>query len=192
MVIYLFLFIAIWHPPVSSAEIDPNNTKDFEIYGIKLNSDSYSVVVEKLGDTKLVRPRSTGTGFDGPATFCYTGKEGERLTFIQGFSENYAHVTGYRLEAFPKKLNPNCKVLSKLDGSLRTHNGLGLGISKVELEKILGAPKSQTATSAKYSFEKKVAYEKGRGNIFTLDVKVDFDKAKKVKFLDVEFGGEPL
>jgi hypothetical protein len=188
------LLAALWIPQFSSAEIDPADTKGFEIFGIKINSDSYSVVVDKLGPTKLIRPKSTGAGFNGDATFCYTGKQGTRLTFLQGFSENYTHVTGYALEVRSSKPNKNCKAITTLSRSLRTPNGLGLGLPKSEVEKILGAPKGSTKTSAKFSFEKQLEYEKGsgKGNIFNLDVDVAYDKDGRVKSLEVDFGSEPL
>jgi hypothetical protein len=172
--------------------VDPLNTRDFEILGVKLNSDSYLAVVDKLGATKLVRPKSTGAGYEGPAHFCYRGKKGTRLTFLQNFSTDYSQVSGYRIETV-KKTDPNCRKLDIIVPGLHSQNGLGLGMKRKSLEDILGThAKRKRRYSSEYTFEKHIEGKPpAKGLTATLNIKAEFDAKSRVKALEVEFESEP-
>jgi hypothetical protein len=176
---------------IALAAVDPSDAKGFELLGVQLNIDSYSSVADKLGETKVTHGKSTGAGQDGPNSFCYGGKSGMRLTFLEGFSRAYEQVTGYRLEAHPAKPNKDCKRSGKVVPSIRSANGLGLGISREALEAVLGKAAKSSAHDADYSVQKEVKNGE-HGMSYSMDAHASFDKKGRVTSLEIQLGGEPL
>ena len=114
------------------------DTKNFEIIGLSLNTLDFAAVETKLGKAPVVE---RGDASFGRQQICYVSKVGsENLHLIFEFGEGQ-ESTFYLFRGGANWNGSNlCAKSSKVTAHLVTATGLRLGLSRTDVENILGKP----------------------------------------------------
>ena len=129
--------------------LDPHN---FEIAGVTLGQGSSDAIVSSLGAVTTVERGDASTG---RTQFCYSSAQSNvRLVFEFGEDESVVYLFA---GGQPWNGDKQCAVSNKLSRAVSTASGLKLGLSRAEVENILGKPDLSTGDSLVYSrdFEQK-------------------------------------
>ena len=132
-----------WEDPASSAQPLP---AALTMLGLRLGYSNLRDLRNKFGRTQILHRDECGG-----KEFCFESSSGEKpVTLI-------VDVWGNRLRSFVvlgDRLNDNrCVTSSLVRSTLATDDGLRLGMSSVEVERILGKPNKLMPDAIAYSFE---------------------------------------
>jgi len=133
-----------------SEDLNPDN---FEIAGLSLPDDpSFRSVKEKLGPAVTI---TRGSASSGRYQVCYVSQRNPQVHLI--FEESEPNLSFYLFEeAQSWNGQALCVVSPQITSLLRTKSGLGLGMSPVQVEKILGKADVSSATRLVYQREVKM------------------------------------
>jgi len=128
------------------------------LVGVTLNEDSAATIRSKLGDT---RERRIGTGHDVYSSWCYVPAEQTSRALLELMSDasdmgtpgQALNVIRWRADA-PAEDRRGCAPLAT-SASLSTPDGLRLGLSRHDIETLLGTATRSSADSLLYYFDAK-------------------------------------
>jgi len=122
--------------------------------GVALNRDSARSIRLKLG----AAPAShVGSGHDSYVTWCYRAQPGDSLITLELMSDNSDMGTrGHALNVIRRRSRPpgRAPTCSDLPAGrpLSTPGGLRLGLSRTDVERLLGVPTRRAGDSLHYEF----------------------------------------
>ena len=138
----LVIFFALFS---AAAQALPTNATEaqvaeapYELLGLRPHQASLADAILVFGAAKPTAVPDHGHDFNA---LCYRGKNA-KVVLEEGFfvPGKLGHIV-LTEKVVPKALKKvPCVASEKLDADVRTTNGLGVGLTKAELEKILGAP----------------------------------------------------
>lgn len=126
--------------------------------GVTLNRDSAATIRAKLGGT---RERRTGTGHDASLSWCYVPVDADPRSLLELMSDasdmgtpgRALNVIRLRADA-PARERQGCSQLTGT-AALSTPAGLRLGLSRANVEQLLGRPTRRDADSVIYFYDAK-------------------------------------
>lgn len=135
--------------PIDKPSNGELNADSFEIAGFRLAHDSaFRAVRSRFGNAVSV---ARGQTSNGRYQICYTSRDKDaRLIFEQGELNLGFYLLGAGQGWNGQAL---CAESPQVSASLRTRNGLGLGISPADVLKILGTPDLSSETRLVYQRE---------------------------------------
>jgi hypothetical protein len=130
----------------------PLDPKNFEIAGIVVGDARIEDIVAKLGQAIIVKRGDASTG---RSQVCYVSREDARtvhLIFEQGEVDQ-----SFRLFESTRDWNGSnyCEPSKLVTSSLSTLSGLRLGLSRAEVEAVLGKPEAENGDEVIYVSETK-------------------------------------
>lgn len=151
------IFVGYWFvAPLASADqvLPPVHS---EILGFKLGENTLWEVQDKLGPVAMFKFKSYA-----PQRICYrSSRDTSAVVFEAGPSGDWEVVTGFIVVADVATLPyaNSCAKADSIDAKLKTPGGLMLGLTKAEIEKLLGPPVvgKDGKPGYKFSAQKKVS-----------------------------------
>ena len=157
------LFLLLLTPPLSSQSL-PNEpkcaaqgkgklqltTEDTTILGLTIGV-SLKAVREKLGPADSLPTHGSASASN---TICYVSPDGTVLTFGAGAMGGFTDVTEFALWSHEEKF-PNVKMCSRsslVSATLATESGIRLGLSEIDLTKIVKKKPAVRQNTASYDF----------------------------------------
>jgi hypothetical protein len=115
------------------------DTRNFKILGLSLDTVNFDAVVAKLGKASIL---DRGDASTGRSQICYASNEGSELIHLV-FELSEGTSTFYLFRGGADWNGSNrCAKSSKVTASLSNETGLKLGLSRLQVEAILGKPDS--------------------------------------------------
>ncbi|MGE3607957.1 MAG: hypothetical protein AB7I27_00115 [Bacteriovoracaceae bacterium] len=180
-------------------EIDPTNLAQFNILGVNLTHEKLNDAVKKFKGAKIIKPKIKYEQDYEYDSFCLTGDDGTKITFRSNYAFSGDEVAEYTLEAKGNK-SSDCSKNEQLSSKIKIPIGLSLGLTKVEVEKILGKLKPLTQmfligalNQNLYPYNFSANEKKKSPNLaYDLDVLIGFNAEGKVDTIHVSFAQEAL
>jgi hypothetical protein len=118
----------------------PFDPRNFRILGLSLDTVDFDAVVAKLGKASVV---DRGDGSTGRSQICYASIAGSEQIHLVFESSEGETSTFYLFRGGADWIGSSrCAKSNKVTASLSTETGLGLGLSRLQVEAILGKPDS--------------------------------------------------
>lgn len=123
-------------------QIDPSSPNIFNILDIRLTKDRLSQAAKSKKIIKIIKaapkPANEGEGDYHYDSFCFIGTDGTTVTFTSNYPYSGDEIAEYVIERKAKGPSTVCALLEKLDSKIKIPVGLELGMSKKDVDKMLG------------------------------------------------------
>jgi hypothetical protein len=164
--------------PPSSDTSTEISVSHLSVFGLTLGKNTLADVRAQLGDAPVIDYGETGLSVK---QVCYITRNGDhtRLVFESGAGGGWTQITGFRLIAERGKSakSDQCRADRRIGHELRTAGGLGLGLSRTQVIRLLGLP---TKTRGNTLIYESLTTEQILNKTFDIRtvIKLDFDGMK--------------
>ena len=167
----------MWGGEITSNSVSkPISPSHLTILGLTLGTSTLADIKTQLGDVAVIDRGDAGLSL---RLACYIAANGDdtQLVFESGAMGGWTKLTGFRifLDKNRRDTPKQCRVSRRIGRHLRTAGGLGLGLSKAQVVKLLGLP--AVTDNNKFTYES-VTTKRVLADTFDIQtvIEIDFDE----------------